>query len=85
MKYSQVLSTSSGTSYLFIQNITFTFSRESFRYRLPLVSSLLISSANNGINGTEVYCIDRDTDSSSSTLIHIIKENLNQGRLFDCI
>ena len=56
-------------SFLIIGNSTFTFTRVSDENDMPLVSRLLISPVNRGLNQTRVICED-STNSMQSTTTH---------------
>ena len=62
---------------------TLTITRISGANVLPLVSTLLISSITDSLNGTELTCIDLWSSNSSSTTIHVISEEseVTQGSL----
>ena len=56
-----------------LSSATFTFTRISAQYALPLISTLSIDSVNIGLNGTVVHCTDiANTMTSASTTILII-------------
>lgn len=80
--YSRLISISSVTSNLTLPSSTalFTFSRKSTLRSMPLISALLISPANNDLNGTVVNCIDSTTSSSLVTVVNVINEDISQGR-----
>jgi hypothetical protein len=72
--YSRILSTFSETTYLQVNNTQFTFERASPQSNLPLESVVLVSPANDYLNGTVVTCIDTAAGKSSSTIIKIITD-----------
>jgi hypothetical protein len=72
--YTRILSTFSEITYLQVNNTQFTFSRVSPQSSIPLESVVLISPANDYLNGTVVTCIDTDTGITSSTIIKIITD-----------
>ena len=77
--YSQVLSTSSSFSAVtsvILVNSSFSFSRFSDQYALPLISRLLMNPVSAELNGIEVNCADRETSETASTLVQIINEDL---------
>ena len=52
--------------------IMVTFSRLSNQSSLPLMSRMLIDHVNEGLNGTEVECMNTVTSEVATTTIHII-------------
>ena len=64
------VSTSSVSTEIQINSTRFIFSRTSDLDADPLVSTLLISSLGDGLNGTEVNCVVGDT--MLSTVVNII-------------
>ena len=58
---------------------TITIMRVSGAGEVPLVSTLVISSVTDDLNGTEVTCIDLQTFNSSSATINVIDSNSMQG------
>ena len=62
-------------SFLIIGNSTFTFTRISDDNDMPLVSRLLISSVNRGLNQTRVICEDLSNSVQSTTTIIVTQDN----------
>ena len=63
--------------------IKFIFTRVSPPNSQPLTSRLVISQVNSSIiNGTVVNCADRETRSSSSTIINVITDQTILGKLY---
>lgn len=60
------------TELLRVNSTMFTFSRRSAQGNLPLISRLLIQPVSEGLNRTEVNCVDVITSESAVTTIHII-------------
>ena len=75
-------------SYLIINSTTFTFSRTSAEDSLPLMSRLLISPVNRGLNRAVMNCVDVETSEAASTIIELTERPV-QGRLhlliLDCL
>ena len=52
--------------------IMITFSRLSTQNELPLMSRILINFVSEGLNGTEVNCVNTVTSEAATTTIHVI-------------
>ena len=60
--------------FLIIGNSKFTFTRISDKNYMPLVSGLLISPVNRGLNQTRVICDDLTNSVQSTTTIIVNKD-----------
>ena len=85
-RYSQVVQ-NGGLTELQTSNITvnsnmiFKVTRISGQDILPMMSKLSLTPVTTSLNGTEVYCSDVITSSTSSTIIHVLSEDSIHGRL----
>lgn len=57
---------------LVIESVMFTASRLSGQGSLPLVSRMIINPVSEGLNGSEVNCVDTLADETARTMILII-------------
>ena len=55
-----------------VNSTTFTFMRISDQGMLPLISTLVINSVSNDLNGTVIHCVDVGTSMTVSTTLHLI-------------